>query len=224
MFEDPKVRAQFYELLQFFGDDVGATVAARVPDATPAVQRELLVLLGRLGAMPAGFSARDYLANGDALVRREAVRLSLRHDDTREPAILSALADADDRVVFTGLTAAQEKCPPAGFGVIKRRIDRGELDSQLRTMGIRIVAQQHTSATLAWLLRMVVARARWPRRSRLRPATPEMLAALTMIATGWPDDPDSEAALKLAGQSKDAGVKAKIPRSLGAASQKATEQ
>jgi hypothetical protein len=223
MFDDAKVRAQFYELLQSFGDEVGTTFAERLPEATAAVQRELLVVLGRLGKWPSGFSPQDYLANGDPLVRREAVRLSLRAEEAREAVILHAFADADDRVVFAGLIDAQDNCPAAGIDVIKKRIERGELDSQLRTMGIRIVAQQHTSETLGWLLHLVMAPARWPRRTRLRSATPEMLAALTMIATGWRDDPDSATALKLAAQSKDAGVRAKIARSVSPASRK-TEQ
>ena len=209
-FEDPKVRAQFYELLQSFGDEVGTALAERLPDATAAVQRELLVVLGRLSKMPPGFSPQDYLGNADALVRREAVRLSLRAEEAREAVIVRAFADADDRVVFAGLIAAQEKRPSAGIDVIKKRIERGELDSQLRTMGIRLVAQERSSETLAWLLRFVMAPPRWPRRHRLRPATPEMLAALNMIATGWPHDPDATTALKLAAQSKDAGVRAKL--------------
>jgi len=211
-FDDAKTRAQFYELLQSLGDDVGPAVAQRIPDASPAVQRELLALLGRLNTLPSGFSAQDYLAHAEPLVRREAVRLSLRNAAARETAILTALADGDDRVVFAGLSAAQESCPPAGIDLIKQRVDRGELDSQLRTMGIRIVAQQRTSETLSWFLRFVVTKARWPRRPKLRPSTPEMLAALSMIAVGWSDDPAAATVLKRAEQSKDAEVRAKIAR------------
>ena len=132
---------------------------------------------------------------------------------------MRALEDADDRVVFAGLTAAQEKCPPPAIDLIKHRIDRGELDSQLRTMGIRIVAQQRTTETLTWLLDLVVIEARWPRRPRLRASTPEMLAALSVVATGWADEPVAATVLQLAEQSKDAEVRAKILRTR-AASQK----
>ena len=213
VFDDAKVRAQFYELLHSFGDDVGPALARRIPDAAPIIQRELLALIGRLTALPTGFSARPFLGNTDPLVRREAVRLMLRDAATREAAIMSALADSDDRVVFAGLTAAQDKCPSAGIDLIKRRVGSGELDSQLRTMGIRIVAQQRTSETLSWLLRFVVTEAHWPRRRKLRPSTPEMLASLSMIALAWADNPAAAAVLKLAEQSKDAEVRAKIARS-----------
>jgi hypothetical protein len=96
--------------------------------------------------------------------------------------------------------------------IIKARVDRGELDAQLRTMGIRIAAQQRTSETLDWLLGFVITEAYWPRRPRLRPSTPEMLAALNTIAAMWADEPAAATVLKLAEHSKDAAVRAKIAR------------
>jgi hypothetical protein len=221
IFDDAKMRAQLYEMLQSFGDDGGAAIAARLPDATPTVRRELLAFLGRLNTLPAGFSAHDYLGNSDPLVRREAVKLLLRDAAARGEAIMRALEDNDNRVVFDGLTAAQEKCPPPAIGLIKHRIERGELDSQLRTMGIRIVGQQRTKEILSWFLDLVVTEATWNRRPKLRASTPEMLAALGMIAAGWPDDPAAATVLKLAEQSKDAEVRAKISRTRAATSNKA---
>jgi HEAT repeat protein len=217
VFDDAKIRAQFYDLLQSLGDDVGAVVAERIPTSTPIIQRELLALLGRLGTLPSGFSAINYLANEEPLVRREAVRLLFRDPAERDETIMSALTDTDDRVVFAGLTIAQEKCPPAGIDLIMQRVDRGELDSQLRTMGIRIVAQLRTPATLAWILRYVVTEAHWPRKPKLRASTPEMLAALAMVATYWLNDPAAETAVRLAGQSRDPEVRAKVARGRGTA-------
>jgi hypothetical protein len=207
--DDAKTRAQFYELLQPFGDDVGPAVVQKLPDAPSAVQRELLAMIGRLNSLPSGFFAQDYLGHSEPLVRREAVRLLLRDAAAREKTIMTALVDPDDRVVFAGLTAAQEKCPSAGIKLIKERVDRGELDSQLRTMGIRIVGQRRTSDTLEWFLNLVVTEAHWPRRPKLRPSTPEMLAALSVIATNWRDDPSAETAIRLAEQSREPEVRAK---------------
>ncbi len=211
-YEDAKIRTQFYDLLHSLGDDAGSVISEKIPEAPPLVQRELLALLGRLGALPANFSANDYVLNPEPLVRREAVRLLLRDPSTRDSAAMTALFDQDDRVVFVGLTAAQEKCPSAAVDLIKHRVDRGELDSQLRTMGIRIVAQQRGPQTLEWLLGFVAGEARWPRRPKLRPSTPEMLAALSMITSGWSDDPAAAAAIRLAEQSKDSEVRAKVSR------------
>lgn len=213
--EDAKIRAQFYELLLSIGDQIGEQAAARIPDAPAAVQRELLTLMGKLTTLPPGFSPRSFLDNEEPLVRREAVRMLLRVPAERDETIMSALSDVDDRVVFAGLTVAQERCPPAGIELIKQRVDRGELDSQLRTMGIRIVSQQHNADTLAWFLSYVVTEAHWPRRPKLKPATPEMLAALSMIATNWRTDPAADTAIKLAEQSKDVEVRAKVMRARG---------
>ncbi|HEX9085141.1 MAG TPA: hypothetical protein VF836_10410 [Gemmatimonadaceae bacterium] len=215
VFDDAKIRGQFYDLLQSLGDDVGTPVAERIPDSPSVIQRELLALIGRLGTLPSGFSAINYLANEDPLVRREAVRLLFRDPAERDETIMSALTDTDDRVVFAGLTSAQERCPPAGIELIMQRVDRGELDSQLRTMGIRIVAQLRTPSTLAWLLRYVVTEAHWPRKPKLRASTPEMLAALAMVATHWLNDPAAETAVRLAGHSRDPEVRAKVARGRG---------
>jgi hypothetical protein len=212
VFEDAKTRNQFYDLLQSLGDAVGVTIVERIPSVPAVVQRELLALLGRLGALPSGFSPRSYLDNDEALVRREAVRLLLRNSAERDEAIMSALSDPDDRVVFAGLTVAQDKCPAAGIELIKQRVDRGELDSQLRTMGIRIVAQQRTPETLAWYLGFVLTETNWARRPKLCPSTPEMLAALGMIASNWATHPGAETVIRLAEQSKDPEVRAKVAR------------
>lgn len=213
VFYDAKTRAQFYDLLQSLGDHVGEAISPRIQDAPPVVQRELLSLLGRLGAFPSGFSLRSYLDSEEPLVRREAVRLLFRSPSDRDETIMSALSDSDDRVVFAGLTAAQEKCPAAGIQLIKQRVARGEFDSQLRTMGIRIVGQHRTPETLHWFLSFVLTEAHWVRKPKLRPSTPEMLAALSMIAALWRGDPSAEAVIKLAEQSRDPEVRAKIARS-----------
>jgi hypothetical protein len=150
------------------------------------------------------------------------VRLLLRDSSARNEAVMAALSDADDRVVFVGLTAAQEKCPPGAVDLIKYRVDRGELDAQLRTMGLRVVAQQKSPEILAWLLGYVVSETRWSRRPKLRPSTPEMLAALSMIASIWGDDPAAAPAIRLAEQSKDPEVRAKVARKRSADSRGAS--
>jgi hypothetical protein len=110
------------------------------------------------------------------------------------------------------LTAAQEKIPAGAAELMRQRVDRGELDAQLRTMCIRIIGQQRNPQTLAWLLGHVLTEARWQRRRKLRPSTPEMLAALSMIANGWGNDPAAAMAIGLAEHSKDSEVRAKVAR------------
>jgi hypothetical protein len=210
--DEAKTRSLIYDAVQSMGDATGSAIVAFIPEAAPAVQRELLALLGRLGALPSGFSPRSFLDVDEPLVRREAVRLLLRNPADRDETIMTALSDPDDRVVFAGLTVAQEKCPAAGISLIKQRVDRGELDSQLRTMGIRIVAQERSSENLAWFLGFVMTEALWPRKPKLRPATPEMLAALSVVATHWRSDPAADVPIRLAEASRDAEIRAKVTR------------
>jgi len=79
-------------------------------------------------------------------------------------------------------------------------------------MGIRLVAQQSTPEVLEWLLGYVLTETRWARRTKLRASTPEMLAALSMIAAMWGEEPAAANAIALAEQSKDAEVRAKVAR------------
>ncbi len=210
--EDAKARVPYFELLESLGDEIGPEAASRLPISPPPIQRELLALLGRMPVLPEGFSARPYLRHADPVVRREAVRLLLKDPAARDATILAALADADNRVVFSALAAAQEGCQPTCIELIRKRVDRGDFDAQLRTMGIRIVARLRSAPTLDWLLGFVVAEARWPLRPRLRPATPEMLAALGEVAALWPDDSKAAVALNLARHSKDPEVRSKLDR------------
>jgi hypothetical protein len=85
-------------------------------------------------------------------------------------------------------------------------------------MGIRIVAQRHSPDTLAWLLSFVATETQWARRPKLRASTPEMLAALSMIATHWRNDPSAESVVRLAEQSRDPEVRAKVARVKGTTS------
>jgi hypothetical protein len=217
LIEEAKTRSQFYDLLLATGESVGGEIARRLPEASPTVQRELLALIAKLDTMPSGFSAHAYLESDEPLVRREAVRLLLRNPADRDETIVAALTDPDDRVVFAGLSAAQDKCPAIGINLIKQRVDRGELDSQLRTMGIRIIGQTRTPDALEWLLPYVMTETNWSRRPKLRPSSPEMLAALSMIATHWRNHPEVETPLKLAEQSRDPEVRAKLMRTRSAA-------
>jgi hypothetical protein len=104
--------------------------------------------------------------------------------------------------------------------LIRHRVDRGELDAQLRTMGIRIVGHQRTPDILDWLLGFVMTETNWSRRPKLRPSSPEMLAALSVISAGWPDDSAAAPALSLAEQSKDSEVRAKVARGRSTAGRK----
>jgi hypothetical protein len=205
--DETKTRERMMDLLATIGDDVGPYIVERLPSARAALQREFLVALGRLSALPQGFDPREYLRHPEPVVRREAVRLMLKDPATRDQTLISALSDPDDRTVFLALTAAAEHCPPAAVSVIRGRVDRGELDASLRALGIRAVAGTRSSEMLPWLLTRVVARTKWLRRRKLANKTPEMMAALGALAAYWKTDERAKDVIAMAEKSRDPDVR-----------------
>jgi hypothetical protein len=224
---DAKTRERIYDLVGMAGPTARRLVARRLAEAEAAqapasLQRDLLALIGRLGSAGANGAAdaddgglaaevdvRRHLRHADVNVRREAVKLLLRGPD-REEALLAALADADARTVYLGITAAHERCPPEGLALIRSRVDRGELDPSLRALGIRAVATGRTPGTLEWLIGHVLTRSKLLGRPKLCEMTPESAAALTAIVAGWRNDPAAAPVLELAARSRDAQVRAAV--------------
>jgi hypothetical protein len=223
---DQKARERIYDLVGAAGPQARRMVARRLAEAeasnAPAsLQRDLLALIGRLA--PSGESGggdeslakdvdvRRHLRHADPNVRREAVKLLLRTPD-REEALLAALADADDRTAYLGITAAHERCPPEGIKLIRARVDRGEFDPSLRALGIKAVATLRTADTLDWLIGRVLTKSKLLGRPRLVEMTPESAAALTAIVAGWKNDPAAARVLDLAAKSRDPQVRAAVTR------------
>jgi hypothetical protein len=144
---DARLREQLLDMLLELGDDVGPFLARRIDASRSDIRRDYFLLLGKLPTVPAGFDGSKYLLHADALVRREAVRLLLKFVETREQAIVAGIGDTDDRAVFMAMTAAHEGgCPPKGVDVVRRRIGKGDLDSSLMTLAIRILAAADSGA------------------------------------------------------------------------------
>ncbi|MDE3173540.1 MAG: hypothetical protein KGN74_10755 [Gemmatimonadota bacterium] len=202
-----KGRERLLDLLVEIGDDVGSGIARRLPTAPAPLQRDLLSTLGRLSRLPPELTLEDYASHPESIVRREAVRLLLKQEHTRNDAIVAAVADPDDRTAFLALTAAQERCPAAAAPVIMQRVDDGELDASLRALAIRAVAGRRDASVLPWLLRRVQRRTKWMRRLKLEDKSPEMLAALGALAAFWREEPDTRDALALAAKSGDPDIR-----------------
>ena len=138
---DTRQRERLLDMLLELGDEVGPVLVRRIDATRSDLRRDLFLLLGKLPNVPEGFDASRYLLNADAQIRREAVRLLLKFVETREQAIIAGANDTDDRAVFLALNAAQEGgCPPKAVEIVRQRIHRGDLDSSLMTLAIRILA------------------------------------------------------------------------------------
>lgn len=201
-------RERVVKLLFGLGDPIVELVAVRLATAQPPIARELLVLLARLSPRTVPVEVRSFLKHADPSLRREAAKLMLAHDDTREAAMAVVVRDDDERVVATALLTAIEGCSPPAAAVIRQRVDRGDFaDSATRAAAVRAVGQGTDADTFEWLLRRVSVYGGLWRRMRLAPTSPEMLAALGILSTRWSVEARAARVLELARASTSASVR-----------------
>ena len=97
--------------------------------------------------------------------------------------------------------------------MIRQRIDDGDVtDGPARAAGIRAVATRRDDAALEWILGHALVPSGLLRRTRLAPASPELLASLTALATHWADHPGAAPVLELAHRSTSPSVRAAVQR------------
>jgi hypothetical protein len=209
--QEGKWHDRLVDIVAALGDGAAPVVLVRMRGAPWQLQRDYLAILARMPTPPRGFDASAFLKHAEPSVRREAVRLCLRMGELRDRAMMTALADTDDRVLFIALNGAMEHCSGGAARVIMRRMEQGELkDSTLRVLGVRAVAAQQTEESLDWLVRRVVMRTRWLKRLKLTPRSAETLAALAAIAGLWRAHAKSATALALAAKSADSEMRLAI--------------
>jgi hypothetical protein len=204
-------RERLLSYLLQIGPPAVREIALHLDRAAPALARDLLVCLGKLAPTAPPPEVRLCREHADPTVRREAVKLLLGYASTRESTLLAAIADPDERVVYCGILAAAQGCPADAAAVIQRRIDAGELtDATVCAAGIRAVASRRDDAALEWILKRTVVSGGLLRRTRLAPASPELLASLGVLAAHWPDDPRAAVAISLARESTSASMRAAV--------------
>ena len=197
--------------LSSLGEEAAPLVAAHLAVASPSIARDLLVCLARLAPPAPPPEVRSYLTHADPELRREAAKLLLGYDETRESVMSVAVRDEDERVVYVGLLAAQERCSTHVASTIRQRMDRGELeDGAARAAGVRAVANVGDDDTLEWVLRRTIVPGGLLRRARLAPTSPELLAALGVLVARWSTDPRAAAVLERARASASLTVRAAV--------------
>lgn len=206
--EEPRRQAQIINLLAKLGDDVGGIIARRVVQSTPAVQAQLLVLLGRLGTLPAEFDPMEWARNRAPAVRREAIKMLCRRPATREQGITLGVLDADERAVLAALNEVASNCPRSAVPILMNRVDRDDIPPSLRALAIRAVASVDSADVVDWVLRFVmVGRKRFFGGERLAPKSPELLASLTALGSYWRTDARVIETLARAAKSPDAEIR-----------------
>ncbi|HEY9014078.1 MAG TPA: hypothetical protein VIM84_03325 [Gemmatimonadales bacterium] len=204
---DRSTRAAIMKQLLALGPGIGPVALARLPDAPWYFQRNILVLLGRLGSWPEGFSPAAYVTSSDARVRREAVKIMLESEARRGEGVLLGLRDADETIVALALAVAQDSCPAPVVPLIQRIATDPRRPSESRVLAIRALARSGGSATPEVLRGLVMHPRRWLGR-RLAPKSPELLAALAGLASHWSKDPAAAEVLVQAREHSDAEIRA----------------
>ncbi len=212
-------RSTRWNLLRILGD-VGApaapAVAARLPDTPWFVQRNLLILMGRLGPWPEGFSPMPYVSHREPRVRREAYRLLLDSPETREAAIVDALSDGDAGILTMVLGAILAGGPSSTLPLLDRIVHDPTREPEVRLLAVRAMAgcphPQRVSRLVA-----IVRRRRWWGGVRLASKSPILLAVLKALADNHRGHSDAAPVLALAARHRDPEIRATVGRPAGAA-------
>jgi hypothetical protein len=138
---DRPTRAWLLRLLAGLGERAAAAAAARLPDAHWHLQRNLLVLLQRVGRCPPGFSPRPWLDHREPAIRREALKLALRLPDERTRALVRGLQDRDSRVLLLALAAAAQSCPADAIDRLEAIARDRERDPELRGRALKALGR-----------------------------------------------------------------------------------
>jgi hypothetical protein len=205
--EDRSSRATILKQLMTLGPSVGSLAVARLADAPWYVQRNILVLIGRLGQWPEGFTPTSYAGNPDARIRREAIKLLLESPGHITDAILLGLRDTDDGIATLAATTALESCPPAALPLLERITVDPERSLDLRAITLRILARTRAPEALRLLLALAMTRRLWFARG-LAPKSPLLLSALSALASHWGEEPSATQVLSLAQQHSDPEIRA----------------
>ncbi|HEX2610514.1 MAG TPA: hypothetical protein VHK68_05840, partial [Gemmatimonadales bacterium] len=205
--DDRSTRAAVLKQLLALGPRAGELAVLRLEGAPWFVQRNILFLLGRLGSWPEGFSPHAYAESPDPRIRREAIKLLLDSPAHQPQTILRGLADADEGIVALSLAAALDSCPADALSLVHSIAVDAKRPAEVRVLAVRILARSKSPASVEVLQSLVLHRRRWFGR-RLAPKSPELLAALSGLATHWREHPVAAEVLAHAMQHADPEIRA----------------
>ena len=183
--------------------DVVPLVASRLEDDRWYVQRNMLLLLARVGRVPEAFPLARWTGHVDARLRAEAVRLQMSLRGQRELALKAAFSDADPRVVRVGIAAVQQGCPPRVLPFLARLAQVEQVPQDLRLLAVQALGNTRDQGALEALIVLVDGGRNLFGRQKLAPKSAVVLAALRALAGAWRKHTKAEALLGLAAVSTD---------------------
>lgn len=187
--------------------DVGPVIVARLNDERWYVQRNMLVLLERLGRLPAGFSVSPWTLHPDARVRYEAIHLQLTVPEERQLALRTALDDIDLRIMRLGLVTLQQECSPEMAALVVKVAANPRVVEEVRVHAVRALGKSRARVALDTLLQLVDGGRTLLGKPRLAPRSPLVMAAVRALADAWPADVRAAGMLALAAGSSDPEVR-----------------
>jgi len=204
------VRRGLLAQLARMGPEIAPVVIPRLEDSRWYVTRNMLALLEDLSPLPPGFSAAAYLRHADARVRWQAVKVQVKLPAARDEALALGLQDHDPRTLrlALGLAVALQSCPDSAVPVLAGRATERALPPDVRTLAVRALGHARAPAALTTLLRLASTGRTLFGREKLPPKSPELLAALAGLASGWQQDPRARALLRRAAGSSDPDIRA----------------
>ena len=197
-------------LLARLGPRIGPLVVNRLNDQRWYVVRNLLMVLEEIGELPAGFSPLSLTKHHDGRVRWQAIKLQLGMPGEHDAALATGLEDSDERIVRLALTAAQQFCPEPMVAAVARRAAAQELHPDVRVLAIRVLGAAGAPAARDALLHLTSGGRSFLGGEKLARKSPELLAALGALASGWREDPEASRVLQRAAASRDADIRAAV--------------
>jgi hypothetical protein len=205
--DDRSARASLMKQLLALGPRIGQLAVDRLRQAPWYLQRNILVLIGRLGSWPQGFSPLSYAAHADPRIRREGIKLLLESPAHQPEGVLLGLRDDDEGIVGVALRAALESCPPDAIPLLAGIAHDARRPTEIRVPALRILARTRSAAALSVLLALAQNR-RWWFGRRLASKSPELLAAIAGLANYRGDDRVAAEVLAYARQHSDPDIRA----------------
>lgn len=196
------------DLLVSIGLDAVAPLSNALPATSTRAQIALLGVFERLEAWPDVPCLRELGMHPDPALRREALRLMLKHEALRDDALLLAVGDTVDRIFAAALATATRGASPRVATALMHRLDEDKrLGRELRGRAVRAVAASRSSEGMRWIITRVLHRHWLTHRMRIRRRTSETVAALAGLAVHWSRSPEAARVLALARRSRDAEIR-----------------
>jgi hypothetical protein len=195
-------RRRLLSTLEKLGPSIAPQLIARLTEKPWFVRRNMLVLLGSLDEHLQGFSALPYISDPDARVRREAVKIAVRHGADRAAAMEKGLTDSSELVLVAALAGLHDNIPVFLLPIAMEIAEREELARETRALAVRAAATHRSAMVFSWLMGQA-GRRRWPFRLKLGTRTEILPAVLSALRQNWSEAPEVRRLLLLAARSND---------------------